>query len=81
MAGQGQGCVSVVMDSEKGAFGMPSKTFSYKMAAIWGEYCRWNAEQKAKRAALDLATESGMRVWVVVREKGQLRSIQGAEVL
>lgn len=77
----GQGCVSVVMDSEKGAFGLPSKTFSYKMTAIRGEHCRWNAEQKAKRAALDIATESSLRVWVVVREKGQLRSIQGVEVL
>ncbi len=77
----GQGCVSVVMDSEKGAFGMPSKTFSYKMTAIRGEHCRWNAEQKAKRAALDIATESSLRVWVVVREKGQIRSIQGVEVL
>ena len=77
----GHGCVSVVMDSEKGAFGMPSKTFSYKMTAIQGEHCRWSAEQKAKRAALDIATESSLRVWVVVREKGQLRSIQGVEVL
>ena len=77
----GQGCVSVVMDSEKGAFGMPSKTFSYKMTAIRGEHCRWNAEQKAKRAALDLATESSIRVWVVVREKGHICSIQGVEVV
>ena len=77
----GQGCVAVVMDSEKGAFGMPSKTFSYKMTAIRGEHCRWDAEQKAKRAALDIATESSMRVWVVVREKGHIRSIQGVEVV
>ena len=77
----GQGCVAVVMDSEKGAFGMPSKTFSYKMTAMLASNCRWNAEQKATRAALDLATESGMRVWVVVREKGHLCSIQGVEVV
>lgn len=77
----GQGCVSVVMDSEKGAFGMPSRTFSYKMTAIRSEHCRWNAEQRAERAALDIATESGMRVWVVVREKGQIRSIHGVEVV
>lgn len=80
MAGQ-EGCVSVVMDSEKGAFGMPSKAFSYKMTAIRGEHCRWSAEQEAKRAAIDLATESSLRVWVVVREKGHLRSIQGVEVV
>lgn len=80
MAGRGYGCVAVVMDSEKGAFGLPSKTFSYKMTAIRGEHCRWDAEQKAKRAALDLATESSIRVWVVVKEKGHLCSIQGVEV-
>lgn len=51
------------------------------MTALRGEHCRWNAEQKAKRAALDIATESSMRVWVVVREKGHICSIQGVEVV
>ena len=77
----GQGCVAIVMDSEKGAFGIPSRTFSYKMTALRGEQCRWNVEQKAKRAALDVATESGVCVWVVVREKGHIISIQGVQVV
>lgn len=77
----GQGCVSVVMDSEKGAFGMPSRVFSYKMTAVRGEHSRWYAEQKAKRAALDIATESGVRVWVVVKEKGHICTIHGVDVV
>lgn len=60
---------------------MPSKVFPYKMTAIRGEYCRWSAEQKAKRAALDLATESSLRVWIVVREKGHICIIHSVDVV